>query len=167
MNRTRRYFALVTSGWKQTDFLWNRTVCLWIRRRLTLAERILRKEWAPYNCCYKINYAIAINACIRFFYSTHADFSALEKLIVRNKCLSDPIVFLKEKLVIILPSDSITDYHNSFLLLLTFSLLIQKPWFLVLNLLTIIVKIAIIYLWIKIKYISFLWMREGIVWITY
>ena len=146
MNRTRRYFALVTSGWKQTDFLWNRTICLWIRWHLTLAERILRKEWAPYNYCYKINYAIAINACIRFFYSTRADFSTLEKLIARNKCLSDPIVFLKEKLVIILPSASITDYHNSFLLLLTFSLLIQKPWFLVLNLLTIIVKIAIIYL---------------------
>ena len=75
----------------------------------------------------KINYGIAINACIRFFYSTHADFSALEKLIARNKCLSDPLVFLKDKLVIILPSVSITDYHNSFLLLLTFSLLIQKP----------------------------------------
>ena len=94
---------------------------------ISITENIFIDDDNHNNYCYKINYAIAINACIRFFYSTHADFSALEKLIARNKCLSDPIVFLKEKLVIILPSASITDYHNSFLLLLTFSLLIQKP----------------------------------------
>ncbi|WP_455529678.1 transposase [Ruminococcus sp.] len=35
---------------------------------------------------YKINYAFAIHACIRFFRSDHADHSLLEDLIARNKC---------------------------------------------------------------------------------
>ena len=35
---------------------------------------------------YKINYAVAIHACIRFFRSSHADPSLLEDLIARNKC---------------------------------------------------------------------------------
>ena len=35
---------------------------------------------------YKINYAFAIRACIRFFRSSHANPSLLEDLIARNKC---------------------------------------------------------------------------------
>ena len=87
---------------------------------MLITENIFIDDDNHNNYRYKINYAIAINACIRFFYSTHADFSALEKLIARNKCLSDPIVFLKDKLVIILPLASITDYHNSYSLLMIF-----------------------------------------------
>lgn len=36
--------------------------------------------------CYKINYALAIYACIMFFRSAHIDPSNLEYLIARNKC---------------------------------------------------------------------------------
>ena len=88
---------------------------------MLITENIFIDDDNHNNYRYKINYAIAIHACIRFFRSTHADSYALEKLIARKKSvLSDSIVFLKGKLVIILPSASITDYHNSYSLLMIF-----------------------------------------------
>ena len=52
---------------------------------------------------YKINYAVAIHACIRFFRSSHADPSLLEDLIARNKCPVRPDRFADRK----------TRYHSA------------------------------------------------------
>lgn len=53
---------------------------------MLITENIFIDDDNHNNYRYKINYAIAIHACIRFFRSTHADSYALEKLIARKKC---------------------------------------------------------------------------------
>ena len=53
---------------------------------MLITENILIDDDKHNDYRYKINYAVAIHACIRFFRSSHADPSLLEDLIARNKC---------------------------------------------------------------------------------
>ena len=53
---------------------------------MLITENILIGDDKHNNYHYKINYAIAIHACIKFFRSAHANPSFLEELIARNKC---------------------------------------------------------------------------------
>ena len=53
---------------------------------MLITENIVIDDDKHNDYRYKINYAVAIHACIRFFRSSHADPSLLEDLIARNKC---------------------------------------------------------------------------------
>ena len=53
---------------------------------MLITENIVIDDDKHNDYRYKINYAVAIHACIRFFRSSHADPSLLENLIARNKC---------------------------------------------------------------------------------
>ena len=53
---------------------------------MLITENIVIDEDKHNDYHYKINYAVAIHACIKFFRSSHADPSLLEDLIARNKC---------------------------------------------------------------------------------
>ncbi|MBP7187209.1 MAG: IS4 family transposase [Ruminococcus sp.] len=53
---------------------------------MLITENIVIDEDKHNDYHYKINYAVAIHACIRFFRSSHANPSLLEDLIARNKC---------------------------------------------------------------------------------
>ena len=53
---------------------------------MLITENIVIDEDKHNDYHYKINYAVAIHACIKFFRSSHADTSLLEDLIARNKC---------------------------------------------------------------------------------
>lgn len=70
---------------------------------MLITENILIYDDRHNNYHYKINYAIAIHACIRFFRSTHAYPSLLEELIARNKCPVRPDRFADRK----------TRYHSA------------------------------------------------------
>ena len=53
---------------------------------MLITENIVIDEDKHNDYRYKINYAFAIRACIRFFRSSHTNPSLLEDLIARNKC---------------------------------------------------------------------------------
>ena len=53
---------------------------------MLITENIVIDEDKHNDYHYKINYAVAIHACIKFFRSSHANPSLLEDLIARNKC---------------------------------------------------------------------------------
>ena len=53
---------------------------------MLITENTLIDDNKHNNYHYKINYAIAIHACIKFFRSAHANPLILEELIARNKC---------------------------------------------------------------------------------
>ena len=53
---------------------------------MLITENLVIDEDKHNDYHYKINYAFAIRACIKFFRSSHADPSLLEDLIARNKC---------------------------------------------------------------------------------
>ena len=53
---------------------------------MLIIENIIINDDKHNDYRYKINYAIAIHACIKFFRSAHANPSLLEELIARNKC---------------------------------------------------------------------------------